>query len=423
VEYSANYIGNDSCVQPIRDASGLTFVHYLIELDRFSVERYGDEYLTKLLVNGKVSDLEGRTIFQFERSIPVKLGQEQLKAIGPQKFSLGDVFPLTEGRYQLNILVKNDASKEFTSLETKVDVPGQDSPQMSALVLAYKAEGDRTPKSKAFKVGGVQLFPALHHDFTTHDNLIVFFQVFGLKAELKQKGFVKYMVGNDSANAKIVDRAIRDSLDGDSLLETIPLAGISPGYYTLKVAVLDEARKEVLSAASDLSIAQVPALPRPWVSLDVHAPPRDPIYLSILADQLFRKGDSEKALSLSEKAYRQNPNSPPLALSYGKMLFAAKDYRKVIEILTPLLAAENYESLELLARSSQALGEFDKAISYYREHLAHFGATFYILTFLGQCYYQTGRAQEALAAWEKSLELNPDQEEIRKIVEVLRKRR
>jgi tetratricopeptide (TPR) repeat protein len=105
------------------------------------------------------------------------------------------------------------------------------------------------------------------------------------------------------------------------------------------------------------------------------------------------------------------------------MLFAAKDYAAAIEVLTPLYANNVYESLELLGRSSQALGEYQKAIPFYKEYLSHFGANFYVLTFLGECCYQTGEVPGALTAWEKSLELNPDQEDIRRIVETLKKKK
>lgn len=422
VEYSANYIGNNSCVQAIRDESGMAFVHYLIELDKFSVERYDDEYITKLLLNGKVSDLEGRTIFQYERAIPVKLDQKQLKEIGAQKYALGDIFPLAEGSYQLNILVKNDASKEFTSMETNISIPDVSSPQISPLLLAYKTEEDPSNKIKAFKVGNRQLYPALRHDFATKDNMIVFFQIFGMGSELRQRGSLRYIITSDSTNIKAVDKDIKSYPNGYSFLEELPLSGVSPGYYKIKISLMDEAKREILSAESDFSVSQIPALPRPWISLGVHAPAEDPAYISILADQLFKKGNIERARTLAEKAYRLNPGSPQLAVSYGMILFAEKSYRTVIEILTPFLASKNYEGLELLGRSSQALGEFGKAISYYLEYLSHYGDSFYILTFLGECYYQTGNAQEALRVWEKSLELNPNQEEIRKAVDMLRKK-
>ena len=51
-----------------------------------------------------------------------------------------------------------------------------------------------------------------------------------------------------------------------------------------------------------------------------------------------------------------------------------------------------------------------------------FGANIEVFNYLGTCCYQLGRKDEALQAWKKSLELNPDQERIRKLVDGLSKK-
>jgi tetratricopeptide (TPR) repeat protein len=44
-----------------------------------------------------------------------------------------------------------------------------------------------------------------------------------------------------------------------------------------------------------------------------------------------------------------------------------------------------------------------------------------ILNYLGTCHYQLGRTDEALKAWTKSLELNPNQEKLKALVDSLKK--
>jgi tetratricopeptide (TPR) repeat protein len=39
---------------------------------------------------------------------------------------------------------------------------------------------------------------------------------------------------------------------------------------------------------------------------------------------------------------------------------------------------------------------------------------------VGECYFQIGEIEEALAAWEKSLEINPDQPELKKSLEAIK---
>jgi GWxTD domain-containing protein len=76
VDYTANYIEGDSLIKVHRDASGVAYVHYLIEPSRLSLEKVGPEYRADLEVNGIVSDERGTTVYQFDRAVPIRLGLE-----------------------------------------------------------------------------------------------------------------------------------------------------------------------------------------------------------------------------------------------------------------------------------------------------------------------------------------------------------
>ena len=155
----------------------------------------------------------------------------------------------------------------------------------------------------------------------------------------------------------------------------------------------------------------------------MHSSSDDPIYSLILGAQLIKKREFERSRILLEKAYRHKPTSLQFALSFGKILFILKEYKLIIEVLTPFLMEKKYEVLELLPRSYHSLGEFNKAIYFYREYISHFGTSFFILSLLGDCYYQLGDKEEALKAWENSLELNPNQEDIKKLVNLIKRKK
>ncbi|TET71004.1 MAG: tetratricopeptide repeat protein, partial [Candidatus Aminicenantes bacterium] len=66
------------------------------------------------------------------------------------------------------------------------------------------------------------------------------------------------------------------------------------------------------------------------------------------------------------------------------------------------------------------LGEFGDAISYYKDYLSHYGTNLHVLNSIGECYYKLGNIEEALIAWEKSLEINSKQEKLKKIVQSIK---
>jgi len=140
VDYSANYVDSDSLVRVIQDPAGMFFVHYLIEPKRLTFEQFEDAYQSKLEINGSIKDLSGKTFYQFERSVPIKMNQGQMDKIRTKLFSFQDMFPLVQGRYRLNVLFKNVVSKELASVEADVTVPETAFLQMSPLTLANRVE-------------------------------------------------------------------------------------------------------------------------------------------------------------------------------------------------------------------------------------------------------------------------------------------
>ena len=426
VEYTANYIDSDSYVNVIRDKSGIFFVHYLIEPKRLSVEQYENEFITNLEINGKISDLKGNTIFQFERTIPIKLNKDQLNKITRKLFSFQDIFPLIGGNYKLDLLLKNAVSKEFTSLEKDIIIPEASNLQMSSPILANKIvkNSKYKGKNKAFLIGNIQLVPSPRNDFSLRDNLYLFFQIYGLDEDLKENGYLEFSIFKGSEKIHSFIKSIKEYPDRTNFLEEFSLANFRPANYKIIVSLFNKNKDEILSEQSNFYISPVAFLPRPWVLSVPMSSSADPLYLNILGNQLLNKKDIQRAKSLLEKAYRKNPNSIKFALDFSKALFAEKEYQRVKQMALPFLKdQEKYEFLGILGQSCQALGEFGDAISYYKDYLSHYGTNLNVLNSLGECYYRLGNIEEALIAWEKSLEIDPKQEKLKKTVESIRKKK
>jgi GWxTD domain-containing protein len=140
VEYSTNYIDSDALVSVIRDESGAHFVHFALEPQRLSVGQYENKYYTTLKLNGSVADKSGKIIYQFERIFNFDVDEDKLASLNRQPMSIHDMFPLIPGEYKFSILLKNEISKEFASVEKNLVVPG-DGPglRLGPLILGYKA--------------------------------------------------------------------------------------------------------------------------------------------------------------------------------------------------------------------------------------------------------------------------------------------
>jgi len=422
VEYSANYIGNDSLIRIFQDESGIFFVNYLLEPNRLSVEFYEDTYYTSFEVNGQVTDPTGKTIFQFAKKVPIKFDQAQYNQMKSKLFSYQDAFPLVEGNYNFHLLLKNNISKEFTSFEKAISVPAASGFQMSSLLLAHTVKDASSVKQiKPFKSARNQIYASPRSDFSRKDNLYVYFELYGIPPEIEEKGKLKFAILRDGKEVWSENKELKDYSQKQQILEFIPLEKIPPANYRLQVSLLDSRDNEVLTEKAFFYISHKPAVPRPFIFAERLAASNNPAYDYILGGQLFNKGQPRKAEIHLEKAYRKRPGVKEYAKGYSQVLFILKKYRKANTILLPFVQGEekNYDCLELLGKTHQALGEYDQAIENYKEYLSHYGTNLKILNAVGECYRSTGNSEEALIAWKRSLELDPNQKAIQEKIRSL----
>jgi len=420
VEYSANYIDNDSLVRVIQDKSGIFFVHYAVEPKRLTLDFYQDNYYTNLEINANITDLEGNTIFQYEKTVPFNFNKEQLDDIKTSLFSFQDMFPLTEGDYRFNLLIKNTVSKEFTSLEKTISIPESPSLQMGPLIIGYKVKKISSQGNiRPFQIGDLQIYPSPRNDFLPEDKLYILFQIYGLDEDLQKNGSWEINFTKEEEKFFTRSRKLDEIENTDFFLEEFSLTDFPPAIYEIKVSLFDKDNKEVLFEKDHFYITPTEFMPRPWIRSITIPSVSNPIYSYLLGEQLLNKKEADRALTLLEKAYRKNPQSLQFAFGYSKALYAVQKFNEVKEILLPFLKIEDekYEFLILLGKASQALQEYEEAISYYAEYIVHFGTNLNILNSIGECYLKMGNKEEALKVWKKSLEINPKQENIKKFVE------
>ncbi|MGB7293980.1 MAG: tetratricopeptide repeat protein, partial [Candidatus Aminicenantales bacterium] len=426
VDYTANYVDSDALATVILDKSGISFVHYLIEPSKLTFIQVSDRFRANLEVNGQVTDASGRTVYQYDRTIPIDFSREQVDAVRPKLFSFQDIFPLIEGDYKFNVLLKNTMSKQFTSLERNITIPPASAPRLGPVVLANKTIQNSAYRgqNKPFLVGSTQIVPSPRNDFSTQDNLYIYLQLLGLTPDLRERGSLEFAIFKDAEKVSSLTRPLSEYPDKTNILQEFALADLASAYYSVKVSLLDQDRNEVLSDQANFVISHLPALPRPWI-LSVPLPPStDPLFSNILGNQFFNVKDNARAKHLIAEAYNKNPAVSQYALDYCRILQTDGDHRQIKTVAAPFLQTEQkFDFLIYLGQASQALGELAEAIAHYKEYLDHYGTNINVLNAIGDCHVQLGNPEEARIAWEKSLEISPAQEELRKKLESIKEKK
>lgn len=427
VEYSANYLDSDSLVRVLRDRTGETFVHYAIEPRKLSVNNFENKYYTVLKVNGNVTTPDGRLVYQFDKTVNLEWGEEEMGARSNQPFDFHDVFILIPGDYKLSVLVKNEVSKEFTSVEQALRIPGEGAGVlMTPPILAYDV-GPADPASvkvRPFRLANRQLYCQPGRVFLGKDTLSVAFQLLGAGEDLRAKGEVKYAFFRQDQPFREIVRKISEYGTLPDIIEAVPLADFPPDHYRVQVSVVADGN-EVVSAKDEFDVTFADTLPRPWIYARVLPEPSDPLYARLIGLQLFNLGKFEESRASMADAYRRKP-AEDTAADLARTLLALKDYAAIDPLLAPYLEQEKparYEVYLMAGRAALESGNFARAVKIYDIAVTHYGANTPLLNFIGESYFGLGRYAEAQAVWERSLVADPDQPEIRKKVDLLKSKK
>ncbi|MFZ2054394.1 MAG: GWxTD domain-containing protein, partial [Candidatus Aminicenantales bacterium] len=423
VDYSANYIPSDSSLYVIKDESGRFMVHYSIEPKKISVDSYGDKYSTNYELDGRVSDTNGNTVFQYMKEFPLSFSGPEIQDLGAKALAIQDLFPLVPGTYRFDLLLKNTVSKEFTTFEGTIAIPEEGAlPAITPLVLGYRLEKSASPAAEfiPFQIRYGQLLTPARKTFSQKENLIVFFQILGLPPELRSSGQLKYEVLRKEAQFLSQLKKIGEYQNAPDFLEVFPLQDFPPDYYKIRVSVLDSRGAKLLAQDEDFEITAAPGIGRPLVVSKVIPVSAAEEYDYDMGLQLLNLKRNKDALVFLEKVYAKNPTQAKYALGLSQGLFIEGQYQRIKDILTPW-TGEKATDLVLYfhGKSAHSLGQLDEAIADYTNYLSRFGMNLEILNLLGTAHYQKGNAAEALRAWKRSLEINPGQENIRKLVQSL----
>jgi GWxTD domain-containing protein len=424
IDYTANFIESSKVVAVVRHpAAGCYFVHYLIEPKKLTVERYNDKFSTVLEIYGNVIDEQNRSVFQFNKSIAVELNETQMEKIKDKLFSFQDMFPLIAGKYKLTILLKNTVSREFTSMESAIEIPEKPVPGIVPLLLANRMieNSSYQGQSKPFLIGGKQLVPSPRNDFISGDTLFLFFQLPALSNELQNQGSLQFDILRDNVSVMALVKKISDYPGLPDVIEKFPLAALKAANYVMRVTLLSAQGKPLYMEESDFYVTPMSVLPRPWVMSVPLNSVTAPQYWNDMGNQYLNLQELPQARTFIEKAYHLSPQTASFAMDFCRVLMIMKDYQQAKEIaLLPFKNQGKNEFLIVLAQASQALGQYSEACDYYNQHIVHFGGSPKILNSLGECYFAMGNAPEAVQSWEKSLKIDPRQEKLKERLAALK---
>jgi len=149
VEFSAKQIAGKAALF-LTGNRGVRFLNYALLPDRITTARTAEGLETAHLVFLlRVADEAGRTVFQQERELRLRLDEAKHKAMLQRKLSFNDFAPIIEGKFLVSLTFTNKTSDEFFVEErniivddrTPLFVAGYEVKARDAAVLAPFSQG------------------------------------------------------------------------------------------------------------------------------------------------------------------------------------------------------------------------------------------------------------------------------------------
>ncbi|UCC38698.1 MAG: GWxTD domain-containing protein [Candidatus Aminicenantes bacterium] len=417
-DYSVSYIDSNH-VLFVHQENNRNYLHVVIEPNRTSMNQYEEKAYAPMKLNAKISDLKGETVHQEEKNIQVEMNLEDFRKIERRVSAVGDVIPLVEGDFTIDLLLRNTQSKEFSSVEGSVHSPSSGMPSLSPILFLFNEKAlPRKLQTSAFLFHGRQLYPNTRRLYAKADDLMIYFEIYNPSLDFKSYTLSIAINSED----KIL--ASHDELVGDQtyFLKKYQLSDFASGYYKVLVTVRDNEGNEILSERSEFSVSHRSNIPRPWSYSKIYPPLWHPYFSMVRAYQYLGLEKFGRVIHEVENLYnRANPHkeiAKLLALAY----FNLSDYARVIEVLDPIKEVQEVEIIELIGKSYFQLESFESAIEYFKKTLITGGEIIEIINLLGYSYLEIDDRTEALSYFERSLKLSPNQPKIREIIEKIKKK-
>ncbi|MFZ2053640.1 MAG: GWxTD domain-containing protein [Candidatus Aminicenantales bacterium] len=429
-EYLTNYVEIEGLVEVMPDpALGIDFVHFSLTPKSVSVDYYRpkDQYFCNYSVDVSLRDGE-KIICQYAKEFPFYYAPSDDPVVRANGISLQDSFPVSEGKYNLTILVRNSVGKEFSVFEKEIEVEKAASPRIGGWLVGCGHENAAPGQHAPFQVLDEKISLAVRQTFVASDEITLLLCLSGLTERIWNKGEVRVDVrpleGVGPAAKTFLLKLDRHPFQPImAISHSFPASELKPDYYEITLSLVDDTGAIVDTSKTQIILSPAEVIPRPVVISKSFPLSNAYLYSYMLADQYDRAGRPESAEALFEKGYTQAPDYQEGILCYADFLVRQAQFERALALSENFAGGEKFrlERLLIKGKALMGMGRYEEAIESLVEGNMIYNSDTNLLNALGVCYLRTGRKDRAREALAASLRLNPDQPKISKLIEDIQK--
>ncbi len=439
-DYLFNFVPSWGATHVLPGPGESYYLHWMIEVDPQNISLVKDEernmYGTVFIVSVEVAprDDSDRTLVELQKESFVSFTEAQAATGTRMPFAYSGMMPVAPGSYDVRITLRNrvcpsrnesECRKSYTFLESSIDVPmwQTNEPRLSEIVLAYRAErpGDE-PAYRPYRFGSVQILPNPRLTYAIGESAVAMTEA--LNAEPGTQMRFRIVSREDPSQARLEKSVDVGSFRLEPLVQELSLEGFTGDNYRLVVNLLDPEGRTIDTRTSDFDVSPRTSIARP--SVQVFWPmilPEVPGLVELtIGKQYLNLGEKEKAQERFEAALVANPRMGSARESLASLLLETDETARVVELLEPIYqqVSDRYEVLILLGEAYFKQENYSGASELLEKAGALRQLDTRLLNFLAISQFQQGNRERARELLEQSLSLQPDQPDVKELLDKLK---
>jgi GWxTD domain-containing protein len=435
-DYLFRFVESAGSVDVLEGEDGVSFVHWVIEMPpeniAFVQDREKGVFGTSFIVSVEAVLREdpNLVVVQSRNESFIELEESQQASLH-RPFAYTGMTPLVPGAYDFQVILRNRAcpsriekecQKSYTLLSEPIDVPAPTGGALRGVVVGYGSEAKPgAPLYRAYRFGSVEILPNPSAVFAIGETMTV-----AVVHDAPETSSVRFLVqSQDPPGGTMIDQsvALKDRI-ASPLVQELSLERFQGGRFLLKCELVSEDGKVLEEASAAFSVSPRTSIPRP-LSRATSPQVRQEIpglVSSLLGEQYLALEEPEKARERFQRALEQNPKLGPARESLARLAIQEAKYDEVVSLLEPVYAEvkDRYEILAPLGEAYFRRGDFARAAELLEKALPLRRPQPPLLNALGSSQYRLQNPARALELLEQSLALDPDQADVRELVEKLK---
>jgi tetratricopeptide (TPR) repeat protein len=199
---------------------------------------------------------------------------------------------------------------------------------------------------------------------------------------------------------------------------SLPAQELIPDYYELKMRFVDGAGRQIDEKTAEFAVSPAEAVSHPIARMKPFSLQNQFLFYYMLAEQYSNMKDYNKAEENFAKAFSLNKTYVPGIREYSFFELKNEKFERALELVENIKQDKNllFDYYLIKGQAHTGKGLYMQAITSLEEGNRIYNSDTRLLNTLGFCYYKTAQKSKALDVLNASLRVNPDQEDVKKLI-------